>query len=262
VDAHTNHPNQAIMTHMPIQTREKNEKGNQTARYNWPPLIKGTLIRRYKRFLSDVLLESGEKIVAHCPNSGTMKACCEPGRPVWVSQHDNPRRKLKYTWELIQMPSSLVGVNTLVPNRLAAAAIEAGEIAELRGYATIKREARAGKNSRLDILLKNGIRDCYVEVKNCTLVENGVAAFPDAVTERGRKHLLELQALIEKGCRGVMFYLIQRMDARVFKPADHIDAAYGRELRHAVDNGVEILVYDVDLNLDWIRINRRVPCKL
>ncbi len=229
----------------------------------WPELIPGTLIRRYKRFLADVLLKSGETVTAHCPNSGSMKTCCQPGQPVYLSFHDNPKRKLRYTWELIDMPTSLVGVNTQVPNRLTAHAIASGDVAELRGYDTVRREVKAGKNSRLDILLESkDRRSCYVEVKNCTLVIDKVATFPDAVTLRGQKHLMELQDLVAAGSRCAMFFLIQRMDAKSFAPADHIDPEYGKKLRKASQNGVEILVYDVSIDLKSIRLNDRVPCDL
>lgn len=227
---------------------------------DWPPLIRGTLIRRYNRFLADVRLENGKTVTAHCANSGRMTACCESGRPVYLSFHDNPKRKLNYTWELIDMPTSLVGVNTQVPNRLTAESIKTGAVAELEGYETVRREVKAGKNSRIDILLETpDRRPCYVEVKNCTLVKDGLATFPDAVTVRGQKHLIELQDLVATGCRCVMFYLIQRMDARRFAPADDIDPEYGRKLRRATENGVEILVYDVCIDLAGIRLNDRVP---
>ncbi len=173
----------------------------------WPDLISGTLIQRYKRFLADIRLTNGKTVTAHCPNSGSMRACCEPGRPVYLSVHDNPRRKLKYTWELIEMPTSLVGVNTQVPNRLTAKAIADGNVDELAGYTSVRREVRVGQNSRIDILLESpDRRPCYVEVKNCTLVEAGLATFPDAVTLRGQKHLVELQTLVERGFRCAMFF--------------------------------------------------------
>jgi sugar fermentation stimulation protein A len=229
----------------------------------WPELIPGKLLKRYKRFLADVGLENGTTITAHCPNSGSMQACSEPGRPVFVSFHDNPKRKLKYTWELIQMPGSLVGVNTQVPNRLVYHSILNGMVKELRGYDTVKREVKVGQHSRLDLMLSGpGRRSCFVEVKNCTLVDDGVALFPDAVTTRGRKHLLELQTLVAEGCRCAMFYLIQRMDARVFKPADHIDPAYGQALRETVRKGVEVLAYDVHIDRQQIVLNSKVPYDL
>jgi len=192
-----------------------------------------------------------------------MQGCSESGHPVYLSLHDNPKRKLKYTWELIEMPTSLVGVNTLVPNRLVFLAAEAGLISELAGYETVEGEVRVGNNSRIDLRLSNGQNDhCYVEIKNCTLVDNGVARFPDAVTTRGLKHLNELESLVKSGCRCVMFYFIQRMDARVFKPADRIDPDYGKALRRVVSRGVEILTYDVSIDLSGIKLNRKIPCSL
>jgi len=229
----------------------------------WPKLFSGTLRRRYKRFLADVVLDSGETVTAHCPNSGSMKGCSEAGRPVYLSFHDNPKRKLAYTWELIDMPASLVGVNTLVPNRLVAAAIRAGLVPALSGYAEVRPEVRAGARSRLDLLLTDtaGAR-CYVEIKNCTLVAEGAACFPDAVTTRGRQHLLELQELVAAGNRGVMFFLIQRMDAETFSPADYIDSAYGRELRRAAAAGVELLAWDTAIDLQKISLRQPVPVRL
>lgn len=229
----------------------------------WPKLIPGKLVKRYKRFLADVKLDSGEIVTAHCSNSGTMKACSEPGRPVYLTYHDHPGRKLKYTWEIIRMPTSLVGVNTLVPNRLLFSAVKEGAVRELSGYGEVKSEVNSGSGSRIDLLLTHFDRPpCYIEIKNCTLVTEGLAKFPDAVTQRGRKHLIELQRLVSEGCRAVMFYLIQRMDAETFAPADDIDPAYGRELRHAVKSGVEVLAYDVGIDLEKIVLNRRIPLRL
>ena len=229
----------------------------------WPPLLVGTLIKRYKRFLADVRLKNNRVVTAHCPNSGAMLTCSEPGRPVYISRHNDPRRKLKYTWELIDMPTSLVGVNTQVPNRLVKHAIETGVIESLSGYETVQPEVKVGQRSRLDLMLSaKDRRPCYVEIKNCTLVTGGVACFPDAVTTRGRKHLDELMALVAGGNRCAMFFLIQRMDAVSFKPADHIDPEYGKALRKAVKKGVEVLAWDVTIDLKEITLNRPIPCRL
>lgn len=239
-------------------------KQNEYRSLAWPELIPGRLVKRYKRFLADVELEDGAFVTAHCPNSGSMTACSEPGRPVYLSWHDNPRRKLKYTWEIIEMPDSLVGVNTLVPNRLVRTSIENNMVAELAGFQDVRPEVRTSKGSRLDLLLSNsqGAR-CFVEIKNCTLVNQGVACFPDAVTQRGRKHLHELQRLTEEGNRCVIFFCIQRMDAECFRPADQIDAAYGEALREVhLKGGVEILVYDVWMDLERIFLNRKIPFQL
>ncbi len=226
----------------------------------WPQLIQGHLVKRYKRFLADVKLDSGELITAHCPNSGSMKESSESGRPVFLSYHDNPKRKLKYTWELIEMPDSLVGVNTQRPNRLVELAISSGHIKELSNYSSIKREIKVSDHSRLDLHLSNEKGDsCFVEVKNCTLVKKGNASFPDAITTRGRKHLIELQKLVRPNVRCVIFFLIQRMDAKIFRPADEIDKEYGAELRKATQNGVEILVYDVLIDLEKIGVNDKLP---
>ncbi|HKI47783.1 MAG TPA: DNA/RNA nuclease SfsA [Desulfobacteria bacterium] len=239
----------------------QNEK-NQTALLKWPRLVEGTLIKRYKRFMADVKLRNHHVVTAHCPNSGSMKACCEPGRKVYLSRHNKPSRRLKYTWEMIDMGTSLVGVNTMVPNRLTEAAIVAGDVPALSGYEEVRTEVKYGQNSRIDILLEKGKNRCFVEVKNCTLVVKGLACFPDAVTSRGLKHLIELQNQVKQGDRSVMFYLIQRMDADRFEPADHVDPAYGEELRKAVLNGVEVLVYDVKMDLEGIRLNLPLPFQL
>jgi len=241
----------------------KNKHTDQPGFLQWPKLVRGILVKRYKRFLADVRLDTGKIVTAHCPNTGSMTGCSESGQPVYLSRHDNPKRKLKYTWELIEMPTSLVGVNTLVPNRLVFLSAAAGLISELAGYETVEREVKVGSNSRLDLRLSNGEEDrCYVEIKNCTLVENGVARFPDAVTARGLKHLDELVRLVDSSCRCVMFFFIQRMDARVFEPADQVDPDYGKGLRRALNRGVEILVYDVSIDLAGIQLNRKVPCSL
>ena len=228
----------------------------------WPKLIEGTLIKRYKRFLADIRLKNGHVVTAHCPNSGSMLECSEPGRRVYLSRHDTAKRRLKYTWEMIEIPQSLVGVNTMVPNRLVKASIKAGKIKELTGFDSIRSEVKYGQNSRIDLLLERSGRRCFVEIKNCTLVTNGLALFPDAPTSRGLKHLVELQHQTGLGNRSVMFYLIQRMDAEIFSPAHHIDPAYGKELRSAVNNGVEVLVYDVKLDLKGIKINRKIPFEI
>jgi len=210
-----------------------------------------------------VKLETGEIVTAHCPNTGSMKGCSEPGRTIYLSSHNNPKRKYKYTWELIAMPTSLVGVNTLVPNRLVFKSIDQKLIPELSGYNGIQREVKIGDHSRIDLMLTDGsAKHCYIEIKNCTLVNEAVAQFPDAVTSRGRKHLVELENCVKAGHRCMMFYFIQRMDARVFRPADQIDPEYGRRLRQAADKGVEVLAYDVRINLHGIELNKKIPCEL
>ncbi len=228
-----------------------------------PELARGRLIRRYKRFLADVKLDTGEMVTAHCPNSGRMLGCSEPGRPVYLSYHDTPKRKLKYTWEIIDMPGSRVGVNTLNSNRLVHHSIRAGLIPALSGYSDIQPEVRVGRHSRIDLLLSSpGLGRCYVEIKNCSLVLNGTAMFPDAVTTRGRKHIMELQRLMAEGHRCVLFFLIQRMDAKVFAPADRIDPDYAKALRKAEKKGLEVIAYDVSISLKQIRLRNPIPCEL
>lgn len=231
--------------------------------YKMPPLITGTLIQRYKRFLADVKLETGETMTVHCPNSGSMKGCAVPGSQVWLSKSDNLKRKYPYTWELIKGPQTLIGINTQIPNKLVKHAIEKGLIKELSGYEHVRAEVKTSSHTRLDLLLENGAKKkCYVEIKNCTLVEEGTAMFPDAVTIRGQKHLDELEALVSAGHRGVIFFLIQRMDATVFKPADLIDRVYGEKLRKAVKNGVEVVARDTLITTEGIRIGKKVPIDL
>ncbi len=228
-----------------------------------PELTEGILIKRYKRFLADVRLDTGEVVTAHCANTGAMHECSEPGRKVWLSFHDKPGRKYKYSWDIIDMGTSLVGVSTSVPNRLVKLSVEAGLIDELKGYDLIKSEVKSGKDSRLDLALyAAGRRDCYIEIKNSTLVKDGLACFPDAVTTRGLKHLVELQRLVKEDKRCVMFYLVQRMDAMRFEPAHHIDPIYCAELIKAEKAGVEILVYDVSISTEVIKLGKRLPYSL
>lgn len=170
-----------------------------------PELINGTLIKRYKRFMADIQLEDGSIVTAHCPNSGSMLGCNIPGSRVMISRSDNPGRKLAYTWELVQADGHWVGLNTMLPNRLAEEGILNGTVSELQGYTTLRREVPYGsERSRIDILLEGEQGRCYVEVKNVTLVEDGVALFPDAVTTRGQKHLRELMQMVQQGNRSTL----------------------------------------------------------
>lgn len=228
--------------------------------YRLPPLIKGVLLKRYKRFLADVLLETGEIVTAHCPNSGSMKGCAPGGAEVWLSKSDNPKRKLKYTWELLKVPATMIGINTLLPNKLVKQSIENGLIDELSGYDIIKPEVKTSRHTRLDLYLekKNGDK-CYIEIKNCTLVEDEIAMFPDAVTTRGQKHLDELENLAGLGHRSIIFFLIQRMDARAFKPADMIDKVYAEKLKQVIGKGVEVIAKDTEIDTEMIRIRNSIP---
>ncbi len=228
----------------------------------WGVLTRAVLLRRYKRFLADVHLDDGSVITAHTANTGAMTGCSEPGRPVWLSWHGGGARKYDYTLELVDMPSALVGVNTGVPNRLLYFAAEAGAVPEFPSGATVRREVRCG-DSRLDLMLhREGKADVMVEIKNCSLVEDGTAYFPDAVTERGRKHLEELARLAHAGARAVLFILVQRGDARRFAPADHIDPEWGKTLRRVVKEGVEVVTYRADITLSGIWVGERVPVVL
>lgn len=220
------------------------------------PLVPGTLLRRYKRFLADVELADGSVVTAHCPNSGSMATCKEPGREVRLAPASSPKRKLRYTWELYHGGAGWVGINTHRANALVAEAIEVGDIPELTGYPGLRREVRYGRNSRVDILLESPeAPPCYVEVKNCTLLaSDGRVRFPDAVTERGRKHLAELEAIAAEGERAVMLFLVNRDDGEGFGPADHIDPVYGRRLREAAAAGVEVLAYRTRITPEAIRV--------
>lgn len=226
------------------------------------PLIHGTLIKRYKRFLADVRLESGETVTAHSPNTGSMLGCNIPGSPVMLSHSANPKRKLPYTWELVKVNGAWACVNTAHPNRIAREAIEAGRVAELQGSRQLLTEVPYSGNSRIDILLKYSARDCYVEVKNVTLAEAGIARFPDAVTTRGQKHLQDLMAMVRAGQRGVIFFMINRADAGRFAPADDIDPRYGELLREAARAGVEILAYRTRITPPEIVLDRSLPVDL
>lgn len=223
------------------------------------PLYPGQLIQRYKRFLADIRLDTGELITAHCPNSGSMRGCQEPGSPVRVSRSDNPKRKLKYTWELVKANGVWVGINTMHPNKIVKEGIETGVVEELRGYPLLRTEVKYGGNSRVDILLEKPGQKCYVEIKNVTLVEDGRARFPDAVTRRGQKHLNELMQMVREGHRAVIFFVVQRADGLSVSPADDIDPEYGRLLRLAVAGGVEALAYQASVSPEEITLSRPLP---
>jgi len=234
---------------------------------NFPdPLIKGILVKRYKRFLTDVELEDGSIVVAHCANSGSMLSVKEPGAEVWLSPARNPDRKLRYTWELIRVGRTLVGINTGLPNYIVSEAIEKGRVPELTGYETLRREVKYGKNSRIDILLEDAKKGlCYVEVKNTTMrrdLKDGPVEFPDAVTTRGTKHLKELSAMVRAGHRAVMFYLVQRADGHAFTVAGDIDPDYAKALKQAMKTGVEVLAYRCKLSKTAIRVVDPVPLAL
>ena len=227
------------------------------------PLVRGRLIKRYKRFLADVELESGEVVVAHCPNPGSMLGLDEPRSQVWLSRSAKPERKLGYSWELIRVGGSLVGVNTGRPNAIVAEALEHGRVAELAGYGSLRREVRYGRNSRIDLLLEGeGRAICYVEVKNVNLKRAGPAEFPDAVTARGAKHLGELGDMVEAGHRGVMFYLVQRQDCESFSIAADIDPGYAEAHAGALARGVEAICYCCRISPQAIVLDRPLALDL
>ena len=239
-------------------------------------LIKGTLIKRYKRFLADVTLTNGDEITAHCANPGAMLGLKAPGQTVWLSPATNPKRKLKYSWELTEIKTenatqntqenTLVGINTSHPNKLIEEAIHNGTITQLQNYPNLKREVKYGENSRIDILLQSQTAEqtpaCYVEVKNVHLVRKpGLAEFPDSVTTRGSKHLKELANMREKGQRAVMIYCIQREDATAFSLAQDIDPTYAATFEDAIKAGVEAYAYRCKITPKEMTVRKEVPIK-
>lgn len=229
------------------------------------PLIPARLCRRYKRFLADVVMADGTVVTAHCPNTGSMLGCVQPGARVWLSRSSNPRRKYPLTWELVEVDAcTLVGINTARSNALVKEAIEAGGIAALRGYHRVRREVRLDSAaSRIDFVLEaetSRRHRCYVEVKNVTAaVTNGIAMFPDAVTTRGTRHLRELAKAATQGDRAVIFFCVQRRDVEEVRPADAIDPEYGRALRRAVRHGVEPIAYRSRVTTSSIVLEAPVP---
>ncbi|WP_425079969.1 DNA/RNA nuclease SfsA [Ruegeria denitrificans] len=210
------------------------------------PLVPARLIRRYKRFLADCRLEDGSEVTAHCANPGSMMGLAEPGEKIWLEPNDDPKKKLKFGWRLVDHENGhFTGVDTSVPNRALRTALEAGEIPELAAYDTVRPEVKYGDNSRIDFLLTGpGLPDAYVEVKSVTLSRQpGLAEFPDSVTARGTKHLGELAAMAAQGHRAIMLYLVQRTDCDRFALATDIDPAYAAAFEAAQAQGVERLVY-------------------
>jgi sugar fermentation stimulation protein A len=226
------------------------------------PLVTGTLLRRYKRFLADVELPGLGRVTCHVPNSGAMTGMADPGLRVAVMESPGPGRKLKWTLELVEVGTTWVGVNTLRANPVVAQAIAGGRVASLRGYPDLRREVRFGQDSRVDILLTDGTRRCYVEVKNTTLRDGRRALFPDAVTDRGAKHLVELRERVRLGDRAVIFFLVNRADCTSMAPADLVDRRYGELLREVVREGVEALAYRARSSLDRVELERRLPVRL
>ncbi|WP_299270251.1 DNA/RNA nuclease SfsA [uncultured Psychrosphaera sp.] len=235
------------------------------------PLVKGTLIKRYKRFLADVETENGEVITIHCPNTGAMTGCAEPGYTVYYSTSDNPKRKYPNTFELAQNHlGHFIGINTIKANKVVIEAINKGLLPTLNNYSTLATEVKYGnENSRIDILLTDNALDdssdrsstkpnCYVEVKSTTLLldeKTGLGAFPDAVTTRGQKHIRELVEMIQQGHRGVIVFLVQHTGIESVKVADTVDAKYADELKKAFFAGLEIIVLHTKIDVDGITAN-------
>ncbi len=206
------------------------------------PLTEGRLVRRYQRFLADVELPDGSVVTAHTPNTGSMQQCAEPGLKVLLSESDNPKRKLRWSWELVEVNGHWVDINTHRANRVVEEALLAGSIADFEGY-SVRREFPFAQ-SRIDFMLEGRDEKVLLEVKNVTLCcEPEIACFPDAVTTRGQKHLRDLMAAAGEGWRAVVLFLVQRGEAGAFTPADHIDPEYGRLLRAAHEHGVEVMAY-------------------
>lgn len=220
------------------------------------PLIEGRLVKRYKRFFADVELAGGERVTAHCANTGAMTGIKQEGLRVWLSRSDNPKRKLKYSWELVEADDTLVGALPARANAIAEEAILDGRIAELTGYAGLRREVKYGENSRIDLLLEDEKRPpCWVEVKNVHWKRgSGLAEFPDGVTSRGAKHLGELSEKARAGERAVQLFIVQREDCQTLRPAADIDPVYAQALRDAARAGVEVLAYACKVSMDGIDV--------
>ncbi|MGE4287328.1 MAG: DNA/RNA nuclease SfsA [Salinivirgaceae bacterium] len=225
------------------------------------PLIHGKLIKRYKRFLADVLLDNGETVVAHCTNSGTMLSCLETGADVYLTPVNNPKRKTRFTWEMIRINQNWVGVNTSWPNALAYEAIKNQEIEKLKGYTLVKREVKFN-DSRFDIYCENNREKCFVEVKNVTLKDGDMALFPDAVTTRGQKHLKTLIEVKKQGYRAVMLYIIQRSDVVGFAPARNVDPDYASALELVINNGVEIIAIQAKVTPESIVLKHELSTNI
>lgn len=223
------------------------------------PLLRGYLIKRYKRFLADIELEDGSLITAHCPNTGAMQGLTNPGTLVWVSRSSNPSRKLAHTWQMTEVEGTFVGMNTANPNQLVEDAIRSGVIVELLGYQNLRREVTYGKNSRIDILLESPSKPLtYVEVKNVHWKRGENAVFPSSVTTRGAKHMQELSDMVGQGHKAYVVYVVQRNDCKGFEIANDIDPDYGQETLKALENGVEALVYACEVSPEGIMISHRL----
>ncbi|WDE97584.1 DNA/RNA nuclease SfsA [Lentisphaera profundi] len=224
-------------------------------------LIPGKLIKRWKRFLSEIELETGEIVRAHCPNSGRMTQCMETGAPVLIRFVDDPKRKLKYTWELVHTGSHWVCINTMRANQVIKEALINKALPEFAKYAKIQPEYKVGK-SRIDFFLENDDEKCFIEVKSVSYIEGDQCCFPDAPTSRGLKHLHELMELKKEGHRAVMLFLTMSDQPKYFKPATHVDPAYAQALKDAALAGVEILVYTCHSSAESMTLASKIPYSL
>ncbi len=224
------------------------------------PLVHGRLVSRYKRFFADLVLDDGREITAHCPNPGAMLGVKDPGQGAWVSWSDDPKRKLAYTLQMVEQGNVLVGINTLLPNKLVAEALAQDLIPELSGYATIKPEVKYAEASRVDFLLTHPDRPpCWLEVKNCHFSRTpGLAEFPDCKAERSTRHLSDLAAQVAQGHRAVALIVVQREDCEIFQACADLDPAFARGLDAAAKAGVEVLVYACAMSTEAVRIARRI----
>lgn len=226
------------------------------------PLKRGILVRRYKRFLADIRLPDDSELTVHCPNSGSMRSCSHPGSPVCYSRSNNPGRKYPHTLEMVHNGKTWIGINTSKTNSIVVEGLEKGRIKELTPFDTIRREVKTSPHSRLDLLLEAGKKRTFIEIKNCSLVEEECALFPDAVTARGTKHLQELSQLVSQGHRGVILFLVQRQDCDRFAAAKAIDPVYAATLAEVHRNGVEILAYQAEVTPESIEVTTSLPVNL
>ena len=227
------------------------------------PLLEGTLIRRYKRFLADVKLRNGDEITAHCANPGSMMGCSEPGSKVLISVHEDPRRRFKHQVEIVYAGRTPVGVHTGRPTAVLIEAIMHGKISELAGYATLRREVSVPRESHIDVVLEgNGLRPVYIRAENVTLAYEGVSYFPDAVSPRGIQHMSELTDIVREGSRAMIFLLAQRSDVEHLRPADHIDPEFGQAFRDGIARGVEAIGYRAKVTRKGIELDKKLPVDL
>jgi sugar fermentation stimulation protein A len=228
------------------------------------PLIHGRLVSRYKRFFADVILDDGQAITAHCPNPGAMLGVRDPGQGAWLSRSDDPKRKLAYTLQCVEQDGVLVGVNTLLPNRLVAEALAADALPELSGYATVRPEVKYAEASRVDFLLTHPERPpCWLEVKNVHFSRTpGLAEFPDCKADRSTRHLGDLAAQVARGDRAVALFVVQRGDCERFQACADLDPKFAAGLDAAARAGVEVLVYACAMSTETVRIDRRIAWRL